>query len=106
MTARNWGFLTTHARALLGIAVDPELRLADLATALEVTERTAFGIVTDLTEAGYLVKQKEGRRNRYQIQDHLPLPGAVGPAGDRTIGEVLALLLDVSNDREGESRPP
>jgi hypothetical protein len=34
--------------------------------------------ITDLTAAGYLVKQKDGRRNRYQIQAHLPLREAGG----------------------------
>ena len=59
---------------------------------LHITERTAFGIVTDLTEAGYVVKDKDGRRNRYRIHDHLPLPQAVGR--ERTIGEALDLLID------------
>jgi hypothetical protein len=102
MSTREWGFLTNHARVLLCIAADSELRLRDLAQALGVTERTAFGIVGDLTEAGYLVKQKEGRRNRYEIQHHLPLPDGIrniGVVGERTIGEVLSLLLDVSNDQ-------
>ena len=66
--------------------------LARIAAALGITERTAFGIVTDLTEAGYVVKDKDGRRNRYRIQEHLPLPEAVGR--ERTIGEVLRLLID------------
>ncbi len=88
----EWSFLTNHARALVCIARDPGVRLRDIAAALGITERTAFGIVTDLTEAGYVVKDKDGRRNRYRIQDHLPLPEAV--ARERTIGEVLRLLSD------------
>jgi DNA-binding transcriptional ArsR family regulator len=88
----EWSFLTNHARALVCIARDPGVRLRDIAAALGITERTAFGIVTDLTEAGYVVKEKDGRRNRYRIQDHLPLPEAV--ARERTIGEVLRLLSD------------
>jgi DNA-binding transcriptional ArsR family regulator len=88
----EWSFLTNHARALVCIAHDPGVRLRDIAAALGITERTAFGIVTDLTEAGYVVKDKDGRRNRYRIQDHLPLPEAVGR--ERTIGEVLRLLID------------
>jgi len=95
----EWNFLTNHARALVCIAHDPGVRLRDIAAALGITERTAFGIVTDLTEAGYVVKDKDGRRNRYRIQDHLPLPEAVGPlpeavGRERTIGEVLRLLID------------
>ncbi len=86
----NWGFLTTHARVLLCIAHDPGARLRDIAASLGITERTAHGIVTDLTEAGYVVKQKDGRRNRYQIQAHRPLPepGTREPA----VGEILALF--------------
>ena len=86
----NWSFLTSHARVLLCIAHDPGARLRDIAAGLGITERSAYGIVTELAEAGYVVRQKDGRRNRYQIQAHLPLPE---PASrERTVGEVLALL--------------
>ena len=60
-TAR-WGFLTSHARVLMCIAHDPGTRLRDIAVRLGITERSAHGIITDLTAAGYLVKQKDGRR--------------------------------------------
>ena len=86
----SWSFLTSHARVLLCIARDPGVRLRDIAASLGITERNAHAIVSDLAGAGYVVRQKDGRRNRYQIQAHLPLPGA-GP-GEPAIGEVLALL--------------
>lgn len=86
----EWSFLTNHARALLCIAHDPGARLRDIAATLEITERRAFGILADLTAAGYVVKVRDGRRNRYHIQHHLPLPEAI--ARQRTIGEVLELL--------------
>jgi hypothetical protein len=89
MTA-NWTFLTSHARALLCIAHDPGVRLREIAASVGVTERSAYGIVTDLAEAGYIVKQKTGRRNRYQIQAHLPLPEPTSQ--ERTVGEILTLL--------------
>ena len=57
--------------------------------ALNITERSAFGIITNLVEAGYLVKEKNGRRNRYHIQAHLPLPEPDGR--ERAIGEIPAL---------------
>jgi hypothetical protein len=98
----SWGFLTNHARALLCIAHDPGTRLRDIAARLDITERSAHAIITDLSAAGYLVKQKDGRRNRYQIQAHLPLPE---PASrERTVGDVLALLT--GNDRPGIELPP
>jgi hypothetical protein len=66
------------------------MRLRDIAARLAVTERSAFAIITDLVEAGYVVKEKNGRRNRYHIQVHLPLPEPGGR--ERTVGEILALL--------------
>jgi hypothetical protein len=95
----DWSFLTNHARALLFLALVPDARLRDLADALQVTERTAFGLVADLTDSGYLVKEKDGRRNRYTIQSHLPLRDPVGTA--RPIGEVLALLATATKSRGG-----
>jgi MarR family len=86
----SWTFLTTHARVLLLVAHDPGIRLRDIAASLDITERSAFGIITDLVEAGYVVKEKNGRRNRYHIQAHLPLPEPTSQ--ERTVGEVLALL--------------
>jgi hypothetical protein len=90
LVVENWTFLTNHARVLLCIAHDPGVRLRDIAASLDITERRAYGIVTDLAKAGYVVKQKDGRRNRYQIQTHLPLPEPT--RHERTVGEVLALL--------------
>jgi predicted ArsR family transcriptional regulator len=86
----SWTFLTNHARVLLCVAHDPGVRLRDIAASLDITERSAFGILADLVDAGYIVKEKEGRRNHYHIQTHLPLPEP--DARQRTIGEVLALL--------------
>jgi len=90
----KWSFLTNHARALICIAHDPGVRLREIAAALEITERSAFGIVTELTNAGYVVKQKDGRRNRYEIQGHVPLSDSV--ARERTIGELLDILVHAS----------
>ena len=82
-----------HARVLLCVTHDPGVRLRDIAASLDITERSAFSIITELVEAGYVVKEKDGRRNRYRIQTHLPLPEPT--ARERTVGEVLALLADV-----------
>lgn len=87
---QQWSFLTNHARVLLCIARDPGARLRDIAATLGITERSAYAIVCDLTDAGYVVKEKDGRRNRYQIQAHLPLPEAA--SREPAIGDVLAVL--------------
>lgn len=84
--------MTNHARALLCIAGDPGIRLRDIAAELSITERHAYGIVADLTKAGYLVKEKQGRRNRYRVRTHLPLPES--SSRKRTVGELLSLLSE------------
>lgn len=86
----NWGFLTNHALVLLCIARDPGARLRDIAASVGITERSVFGIVSDLAMAGYIVKEKGGRRNRYRVEAHLPVPESVGRR--LAIGDLLALL--------------
>lgn len=86
----NWGFLTNHALVLLCIARDPGARLRDIAADVGITERSAFGIVSDLATAGYVVKEKGGRRNRYRVEAHLPLPESANRY--LAIGDLLALL--------------
>ncbi len=86
----SWGFLSNHGRVLLLLAHDPGMRLRDIAARLGITERSAYGIVTDLTAAGYISKRKDGRRNHYQIEAHQPLPEPT--SRERTVGEFLALL--------------
>jgi len=80
---------------------DPGIRLRDIAARLGITERSAYGIVTDLAAAGYITKMKDGRRNQYEIQAHLPLPEPT--SRERTVGEVLALLAGVQPDPVGEA---
>jgi IclR helix-turn-helix domain len=79
------------------------LRLRDIAVRLGITERTAHGVLTDLVQAGYVTKTKDGRRNHYQIQVHLPLPepGTREPS----IGELLAVLLGDTPGIAGPAAP-
>jgi DNA-binding IclR family transcriptional regulator len=94
MAMATWNFLTNHGRALLCIANDPGVRLRDIAERLGITERTAFGIVADLTSAGYVEKDRDGRRNRYEVQTHLPVEDALREG--LTIGEVLELFVETT----------
>jgi hypothetical protein len=100
----RWSFLTNHARVLLCIAHDPDARLRDIAASLGITDRSVYGIVTDLTTAGYVIKHRDGRRNLYQIQAHLPLPEPASK--EPAIGEVLALLMgNRARQEPSETRP-
>jgi DNA-binding IclR family transcriptional regulator len=71
--AASWTFLTNHSHVLLCLARDPEMRLRDVADLVGVTERAVQRIVAELEEGGYLLRSKQGRRNRYEIGLDLPL---------------------------------
>jgi hypothetical protein len=89
LMAANWTFLASRARALPCIAHDPEVARARLRGQPGITERSAYSTVTGPAEAGYEVKQKNRRRNRYQTRAHLTLPEP--GSQERTAGDVLAL---------------
>lgn len=99
----EWSFLTNHGQALLCIANDPGVRLRDIAETLRITERSAYSIVSDLSQAGYVVKEKDGRRNRYIVQRHLPLPETT--IRERTVGDVLKVLGGTNHSRSGRVGP-
>jgi hypothetical protein len=86
----SWSFVSNHGRALLFLTDDPGMRLHDIAARLRITERSAHGIVTDLTAAGYISKHKDGRRDRYQTVTHQPLPEPI--TREKIFRDVLALL--------------
>ena len=88
----EWTFLTNHAHALVCIARDPGLRLRDVAERVGVTERAAQRIVSELVDAGYLERSREGRRNSYQIRPNRPLRHPLEKG--HHIGEILEVLYD------------
>jgi predicted transcriptional regulator len=88
--APSWSFLTNHARVLLCIAHDSEIRLRDIGEAVGITERAVYRIVDELSAAGYISRRRNGRRNNYTIQSHLPLPDPL--ARDQKVGDLLAIL--------------
>jgi DNA-binding MarR family transcriptional regulator len=90
---RRWSFVTNHARVLAHVAAEPNARLRDIAAAAGITERTAAQIVSDLEQAGYLSKIRDGRRNQYSLEaeEKLSHPRLKGLAA----GQLIALLLEV-----------
>lgn len=71
------GLASSATEVLVCRAHDPGVRLRDIVTTLDITERSAYSIVTDLTASGFVVKAKDGPRNRCQIESHLPLREAI-----------------------------
>lgn len=94
----EWTFFTNHAHTLLCIARDPGIRLRDVAEHVGVTERAAQRIVSDLVDAGYLERLREGRRNHYRIRADRPLRHPV--EGGYHIGEILAVLHEPKGPNE------
>jgi DNA-binding MarR family transcriptional regulator len=86
----KWHFLTSHTQVLLAIQRDPEARLRDVASTVGITERAAQRIVNDLVDAGYVERERVGRRNRYVVNTagHMRHPEQV----EHEIGELLEVL--------------
>jgi len=76
---------------LVCVARDPGVRLRDIAAAVGITERAAHRIVSELVDEGYVVRERQGRRNHYQVKPELPLRHPL--AGEREVGELLQLLV-------------
>jgi DNA-binding Lrp family transcriptional regulator len=100
----SWTFLTNHAQVLVCIADDPGVRLRDIGDRVEITERAAHRIVTELASAGYITRERHGRRNRYTVNDGAALPDPV--ARERSIGQLLGVLVDRRAAKPRADRSP
>jgi len=87
----DWTFLTNHALALLCVAREPGMRIRDIAECVGITERAAHRIVCELEEAGYLSRQRLGRRNFYEVHPDAALRHPLEREHD--VGELLKGLL-------------
>lgn len=85
----DWTFLTNHSHVLICIYRDPEMRLRDVAERVGITERAVHRIVKDLEASAVLIKTKEGRRNRYEIDVNHALRHPV--EGQRLVSDLLQL---------------
>lgn len=87
----GWDFLTNHAHVLICVARDPGIRLRDIAAAIGITERATHRILSELVEDGYVLREKQGRRNRYQVVPELPLRHPL--VQEREVGDLLEVLI-------------
>ncbi|WP_298338155.1 winged helix-turn-helix domain-containing protein [Ferrimicrobium sp.] len=87
---RQWTFLSNHGHVLILIAQDPEIRGRDIANKVGITERATQAIIADLVNAGYVERERRGRRNYYQVNLELPLRHNV--EASHTIGELLKVI--------------
>jgi DNA-binding MarR family transcriptional regulator len=94
----GWDFLTNHAHVLTCVAHDPGIRLRDIAAAVRITERAAHRILSELVDAGYVLRERRGRRNRYQVVPELPLRHPL--VEGREVGDLLEVLIGSATVRE------
>jgi DNA-binding Lrp family transcriptional regulator len=87
----HWDFLTHHAHVLMCVASDPGIRLRDIAAAVGITERAAHRILSELVEEGYVLRERHGRRNRYQVVAGRPMRHPL--VEEREVGELLEVLI-------------
>ena len=92
--ARHWTFLSNHAHVLVCLALDPDVRLRDVAAEVGITERAVQGIVGDLEHAGVILRERHGRRNAYRL--HLDAPLRHPLEAHRSIRALLAMVLDAT----------
>ena len=96
---KAWRFLSNHTQVLLCLHRNSRARLRDIAETVGITERAAQRVVSDLVEAGYVSREREGRRNRYVL--NLSVPMRHPSQADHEIGELVDVLrLDDSSDSE------
>ena len=88
----DWLFLSNHGNVLLCIARDPRIRISEISDKVGIGERAAQKIVADLVAEGYLVRIKEGRRNRYEVNRNAHLRHPL--FSNLEIGPLLDVLGD------------
>jgi DNA-binding Lrp family transcriptional regulator len=101
---KPWRFVTSHTQVLLCIARDPDTRVRDIAETVGITERAVQRIVADLVEAGFVKRERVGRRSRYTIDREIEMrhPSQAG----HEIGELLDVLeLAEADGRVGRNQP-
>lgn len=94
-----WTLLTGHGHVLVEIARNPDARIRDMSAVVGLTERTVQAIVADLETAGYLTRDRAGRRNVYTVNPE-KLFRHPAQEGHR-VGPFLALLAAAGDDLAG-----
>lgn len=94
--SERWTFLSHHAHVLIALARNPELTMDELAKIEGITTRSVLNVLNDLVDEGYLVKTKQGRNNKYEINLTARLRHPT--SANHTIGDLIAALGQVNGD--------
>jgi len=86
----NWTFFSNNAHVLVCLTRSPQPTTRQMANQVGITERAVQRIVKRLVEAGVLKIEKDGRRNRYELNLDQQLRHPL--ESHKTIGEFLQLI--------------
>lgn len=86
----HWTFLTNHAHVLLCIAKNPDFTLRDISDVVGITERAVHRIVSDLTEAGFVDVERDGRCNVYVMHPEKKLRHPI--EAHRQVADLIHLI--------------
>ena len=88
--SKHWTFLSHHAHGLLALSENPNLTIEELAKIAGLTSRSIVNVLKDLEDGGYLLKSREGRNNRYEINLKAQLRHST--SREHTVGELISAL--------------
>jgi DNA-binding transcriptional ArsR family regulator len=87
----TWTFLSNHAHVLICLKTDPDQRIREVADRVGITERAVQKILSELEQAGYLTRHRDGRRNTYSIHANKPLRHPI--ESHRSVGDLIDAIL-------------
>lgn len=87
----SWTFITNHGAVLTCIAEHVSITAREIASLLGITERSVHRIIADLGTDGYLIKNRDGRTNTYEVNTELSLRHWI--LSDKTVSHLLNVLL-------------
>ncbi len=86
----GWTFLTNHAHVLVCLVRSPDVVLREVAAEVGITERAVHNIISDLEAAGVLTRERDGRRNHYEIRREKPLRHPI--ESHRSVGQLIDMV--------------
>jgi DNA-binding IclR family transcriptional regulator len=83
--------LSRHALVLVFVALNPEIEVPRIASAVGADSRSVYRILNDLDSAGYLARRRDGWRNVYEVRRDAAVQGP--DFIDSSVGELLSAVL-------------
>ncbi len=90
MEKGQWTFLSNHGRVFIYISKNPRSTTETISHEVGLTQRGVQKIITELEEAGYIARHRDGRCNYYTIHPELPMRHQL--EREHAVGDLLQML--------------